>query len=71
MINGNILEYDWYEADIVYIAAVCYPESLLEGIAERCCNLKKGTRVLSLKELPSKPYLNEYANVSTKMGWGC
>ena len=71
IIQGDILEYDWFEADILFIAAVCYPESLLLGIADRCINLKKGTRVLSLKELPNKPYLNEYANVSTKFSWGC
>ena len=49
IIQGDILEYDWYEADILFIAAVCYPQSLLEGIADRCINLKKGARVLSLK----------------------
>ena len=49
IIQGDILEYDWYEADILFIAAVCYPQTLLEGIADRCINLKKGARVLSLK----------------------
>ena len=71
IINGNILEYDWHEADILYIAAVCFPISLLEALAESCRNLKKGSRVLSLKELPSKPHLTEYANIFTKMSWGC
>ena len=71
VINGNILEYDWYEADILYIAAVCFPIPFLDAIADSLANLKKGARILSLKELPIKPHLNEYANINTKMSWGC
>ena len=70
IIKGDILKYDWFDADIVFIAAVCFPEPLLAGIADLCENLKKGTRVISLKELPKKSYFEEYANIKAKYSWG-
>ena len=70
IIKGDILKYDWFDADIIFIAAVCFPDFLLTGIAEQCENLKKGSRVISLKELPKKPFLEEYANIRAKYSWG-
>ena len=71
IVEGDILTYDWFEADIVFIAAVCFPDFLTTGIADLCEKLKKGTRVISLKELPKKPYLQEYSSIKVKMSWGC
>ena len=70
IIKGDILKYDWFDADIIFIAAVCFPEALLAGIADQCENLKKGTRIIALKELPKKPFLEEYANIRAKYSWG-
>ena len=70
VIEGDILKHDWSDGDIVFIAAVCFPDSLIAGIADQCEKLKKGTRVISLKELPQKPYLEEYANLSVRHSWG-
>ena len=34
IIKGDILKYNWFDADIIFIAAVCFPETLLSGIAD-------------------------------------
>ena len=47
-----------------------YSDELLEEIATLCRHLKKGARLISLKELPERDFLCEFARVKTKMSWG-
>ena len=58
------------DADIIYLSAVLYSADLLATTAERLVNLKKGTRIICLKPLPEKPYIEEYAVIKAKQGWG-
>ena len=68
--QGDMLVHDWTEADIIYLSAVCFSDALVAGVADLCDRLKKGTRIVSLKEIPSRPFLELYAAIKVKMTWG-
>jgi hypothetical protein len=67
-----MLEVDWSDADIVYASSICFPDELVEGIAKCCAKLKKGTRIITLKDFPTDgyPYLKLEYNLKLKMTWG-
>ena len=69
--QGDMLEVDWWStADVIYTSSICFPDELVEGIAEKAAMLKAGSRIISLKSMPEKPYLKlEYA-LKIKMTWG-
>ena len=50
--QGDMLKHDWNDADIIYLSAVLFSDALVASITELFNHLKKGTRVISLKELP-------------------
>ena len=68
--TGDMLEVDWFDADIVYFSSVCYPEFLIDGVLDRFVNLKKGSRIISLKPLPMRPYMEIKASLKVRMSWG-
>ena len=68
--QGDMLAHDWFDADIIYLSALCFGKELIERIAELFGRLKRGTRIISLKELPERPYLNLYAAIKIRMSWG-
>ena len=79
-----MLEIDWSNADIIYASSICFPDEvrfflheflfmniqLVEGIADKCKLLKKGSRILTLKSLPEKDYLTLEYSLKIKMTWG-
>ena len=67
--KGDILKVDWSNADIIYIASVCYPEPLMEGIIEKTKFLKKGTIIITLK-LMTEMSLKAIQHFKIKMTWG-
>ena len=75
--KGDMLELDWWStADIVYASSICFPDSLIEGIVEKCALLKKGARVITLKSFSSSEggdtpsYLRLDYTLKLKMTWG-
>ena len=68
--QGDMLEVDWSNADIVYASSICFPDTLVEGIAEKCVHLKKGARVITLKNFPPRPYMRLDYMLKLKMTWG-
>ena len=65
-----MLELDWSDADIIYASSICFPDELVEGIANHCVRLKKGARILTLKGFPDRPYLRLEYSLKIKMTWG-
>ena len=67
-----MLEVDWWStADIVYASSICFPDELIEGIMKRCALLKKGSRIITLKDfLAGVPYLRLDYLLKLKMTWG-
>ena len=70
MKEGDILKSDWSDADIIFTNSPLFPDTLIDGIADLSAKLKKGTRIISLKELPKRDYLEGYASMKVKMSWG-
>ena len=66
IIQGDIRVEDWLDADIIYLSAVLYSDDLLEKTTARMVDLKKGTRIITLKQLPDRPYLKQYAVIKCK-----
>ena len=68
--QGDMLQFDWYDADIIYLSAVCFSDALVSGVTDLFLRVKKGTRVISLKQLPGRPHLDLFATIKVKMTWG-
>ncbi len=65
-----MLVHDWTDADIIYLSAVCFSDELVAGVADLFTRVKKGTRVISLKVIPERDFLELYATIKVKMTWG-
>ena len=48
---------DWSDANIIFTNCLLFNEQLTENLAEQFKELKKGTRILSSKDLPVKDFL--------------
>jgi len=70
ILQGDMLAVDWSNADIVYASSICFPDSLVDGIADKCVLLKKGSRVITLKNFPPRDYLKLEYLLKLKMTWG-
>jgi len=70
IVHGDMLEVDWSNADIVYSASVCFPDELIDRITNKCEQLKKGSRIITLKQYPDRPYLIMKYALKLKMTWG-
>lgn len=68
--QGDMLVHDWSDADIIYLSAVCFSDALVAGVTDIFTRVKKGTRIVSLKSLPARAYLELYATIKVKMTWG-
>lgn len=70
IVQGDMLQVDWYEADIIFFSSVCFPDFLIDGTLDLFEKLKSGTRIISLKTLPTRLYLEKYASLKVRMTWG-
>ena len=68
--EADVGKFDFQDADIIFAAAVCFPNSLLETIADNCAYLKKGTRIMMMNYLPEREYIHLQATCMTKFTWG-
>ena len=70
VIQGDIIDEDWSDADIIFAASVCFPNELMEGFADKLALCKKGTRILFMNYLPARPYIREVASWKGQFTWG-
>ena len=64
------MEVDWSSADIVFFASVLYPVEVMDGVADKCELLKTGSRLVSLREMPIRPFLKLQAACMARFSWG-
>ena len=69
-ICNDILEQNFSEADIVYIASTCFDTDFMEKLAAQAVHLKEGARIVTLTKQLYAPYLHLKARKSFKMSWG-
>jgi len=53
-VHGDMLKEDISDADVVYMCSTCFGKDLLSALTERFKNMKNGSHILSLKELPQE-----------------
>jgi precorrin-6B methylase 2 len=70
VLQGDLLDEDWSDADIVYVSSVCFPEELIDRIVAKMASLKEGARVLALTCLPPCDHLTQRHCLRVKMTWG-
>ncbi|CAG9324759.1 unnamed protein product [Blepharisma stoltei] len=70
VIQGDILEIDWSDADIIYTSSICFPQEIIEGMLVKASQLKKGSRIITLKLFPPNEVFETKFNVRVKMTWG-
>ena len=69
--QGDLLQVDFKDADIVFAANVTWDENLMNGMVAKLQEIKSGSRFISLKKLPEIPsFLEISQTVMTKMSWG-
>lgn len=51
--NENMLDVDFKDATVFYTCATCFSHELMLALTKKLSKLKKGLRVLTLKELPA------------------
>lgn len=71
--HGDMLkDLDWSGADLVLANSTCFDQSLLNEIAKKCSELKKGTWMLTLtKRLPSAEVNDEETETPMPLEWEC
>ncbi len=70
-INTDILQFDFSNADIIFINATCFTPALWNGILAKFRNLKRGTRIIvSSKNLVELSYLTLINYGFYQMSWG-
>lgn len=61
VVKGDILSHDWYDADLIYLSAVCFSEELVIKVTDLLITrVKPGTRIISLREMPVRPNLEPF-----------
>jgi len=69
-VNADLLKYDFSEADIVLVNAVCFPTSLMEKLVRKLDDLKPGSLVITLAQaLPSKDFEVKFSKLYAA-SWG-
>ena len=70
IIFGDILEVDWSGADMLYFSNLCFDEPFIEKVTDLFEKMKSGSRIITLKELPERPYLEVKVAFGIRMSWG-
>jgi hypothetical protein len=71
VVNGDLLEYDWWsEADLVIANSTCFDFILMQNIAEKASLMKKGSWMITLtKKLPTADPI--YVRDPEEREWEC
>ncbi len=70
LVKGDMRVVDWSDADLIYTSSICFPEELIRSIIENGRQLKKGTRIISLKKWSDGDTYKVICNCKVKMTWG-
>jgi len=67
--HQSIVEADLHDATVIYMCSTCYSEELMQQIVTMLCKLKKGLRVITLKELPANTCFQLIKTYHLPMTW--
>lgn len=69
-VHGDIVEKDFSEADVVYIASTCFDQEFMAVLAKKCETLKSGTKIATLTKELISPELIKTQTLTLPMTWG-
>lgn len=67
--QGDAKKQDLSDATAVYLCSTCFSTELLQQIMEQIKKAKKGTKVVTLKQLPADPAFKKIKELSLPMTW--
>lgn len=70
VVKGDIRVVDWLNADVIYAASMCFPDALMKEITERGKALRKGTRIITLKNWNDPATYKILSCCRVRMTWG-
>lgn len=70
VVEGDMKTADWLDADVVYTSSICFPEDLIKALAEKGRLLKKGARVITLRNWADTSNYKILYYFKVKMTWG-
>ncbi len=69
-VNGDFLEYDFFDADLVFSHSTCFYDELMIALERKCLNLKKGTKILLVTKTFQSPFFRLIKSAEYPMTWG-
>jgi len=70
LVNSDFLDFDFYEADLVFSHSTCFYDELAIALEEKCAALKKGTKVLLVTKTFQSPLFRLIKSDEYPMTWG-
>ena len=70
VVCGDLRNVDWSDADIIYCSNICFGNELNEGLFKKCCELKKGAKMVVLKNFADDYTFKLLYNSRITMSWG-
>lgn len=68
-IKGNIADEALKDATVIFMCSTCFPDKLMKQLTEKMAKLKKGLRVLTLKELTPNSKFTLIRTYEIPMTW--
>lgn len=70
LIEGDFLQHDISDADVIFINATCFQLETWRRLEEKFCQLKPGARILMTTKYLKEPYFKLLHTMSYEMSWG-
>lgn len=67
--NQNIANADFSDATVVFMCSTCFSDQFMQDLTEKLAKLRKGLRVITLKELPQHPKFKHVETYTLPMTW--
>jgi len=68
--KSDFLQFNFDDADIVYMDSVCWPDEMMSKLADRFEALKSGSRIITAKPLPGRDRLKLRRTAELPCTWG-
>lgn len=68
--QGDFLNHDLSDGDILFAHATCFHDGLMRGLAKKLEGLKKGTKLLVVSQTIESPIYRLLARQEYKFSWG-
>ena len=70
LIEGDIFEHDWGEADIIYLTATTFPPETMEHVHKKCEEIKHGAVLMCVTHKIEREDMKLFAMEVLSFRWG-